>query len=318
MEAMSIHFECPKNEKFAIRPFLGGVNGISGVSSLSKPVSSLWQKKRTALEQDYIVLPEQEWLHGIATRPGIMKQFVASKMTVLAREIPQSATPSGANHQESDRAFESTAFSGFKTEGEGGTIEWQVTGRDDVGGIQLQIIPQFHRPDIFAGSVKNIIRDYSLEYDDDQSNSDDMEWISDPHAVSWLWSFEDPPGQTLRPRSLQTSKSQQRDTYAEGLHEYDVLKSPSEMGLRPGDLIYVKDMKSCQQGRPKVLSDLLTEGPSLLASTDVIELELCPRKPKAWTFNVQVKDGSPALKLVVRSVPVTIATEPDLTKSPGR
>jgi hypothetical protein len=41
---------------------------------------------------------------------------------------------------------------------------------------------------------------------------------------------------------------------------------------------------------------------------DVVELELGLHKPKAWTFNVQIKDGSPALSLLVRVALVIIAT----------
>ncbi|KAJ2971626.1 hypothetical protein NUW58_g9363 [Xylaria curta] len=37
----------------------------------------------------------------------------------------------------------------------GGTIEWQMTGKDEVGGIQLQIIPQFRLGRMFAGSMKD-------------------------------------------------------------------------------------------------------------------------------------------------------------------
>ncbi len=37
----------------------------------------------------------------------------------------------------------------------GASVEWQVTGRDEVGGLQLQIIPTFDVERICASSVKN-------------------------------------------------------------------------------------------------------------------------------------------------------------------
>jgi hypothetical protein len=55
--------------------------------------------------QDYLVLPEQPWLDGFAVQKGVIRQFVAM--------------PLGAGY----------------------SIEEQITGRADTGGIQLQVFP---------------------------------------------------------------------------------------------------------------------------------------------------------------------------------
>src|SRR2546421_12446052 len=79
MEAMWINFDCAPGKRFAVRPFLGGVNGITGeptvgdMRTLVRQINHLSRKT-----QDYIVLPEQMWLDGIATSPGIVRQFVAA------------------------------------------------------------------------------------------------------------------------------------------------------------------------------------------------------------------------------------------------
>src|SRR5271168_839982 len=89
MEAMWINFESLNNKKFAIRPFLGGVNGISGEASTGNMASLLRQMNPLTLKQDYIVLPVQKWLDGIATSPGIVKQFVAANMAPPRRATNQ-------------------------------------------------------------------------------------------------------------------------------------------------------------------------------------------------------------------------------------
>ncbi|KAI5855159.1 hypothetical protein BZA05DRAFT_442822 [Tricharina praecox] len=57
--------------------------------------------------QDYVVVPPQPWLNGIATSPGVVKQFVA---------VP------------------------YKL---GYSVEHQVTGSETVRGIEFEIIPSF-------------------------------------------------------------------------------------------------------------------------------------------------------------------------------
>jgi hypothetical protein len=70
MEAMWINFESVKGTKFVIRPFLGGVNGISGEAPTGNMASLLRQMNSLTPKQDYVVLPDQKWLDGIATTPG--------------------------------------------------------------------------------------------------------------------------------------------------------------------------------------------------------------------------------------------------------
>ena len=68
---MWIKFEATR--KFALKILLGGVNGISGRGA-GDPSQSIEGPKYM---QDYIVVPGQPWLDGIATAPGQIKQFVA-------------------------------------------------------------------------------------------------------------------------------------------------------------------------------------------------------------------------------------------------
>lgn len=66
---MLIQFKAKR--KFALKILLGSVNGISGETvDLNKPA-------QPNPEQDYVVVPGQPWLSGIATAPGQVKQFVA-------------------------------------------------------------------------------------------------------------------------------------------------------------------------------------------------------------------------------------------------
>jgi len=66
---------------------------------------TLWSNELPAAEQDYLVLPDQPWLDGFCTEKGIVRQFVATRL------------------------------------GDGITVEEQVTGRAEFGGIQLIFYP---------------------------------------------------------------------------------------------------------------------------------------------------------------------------------
>ena len=55
-----------RNSKYAIRINVGNINAISGLSI-----------QEVATRQDYVVVPGQPWLDGIAVEPGIVRQFVA-------------------------------------------------------------------------------------------------------------------------------------------------------------------------------------------------------------------------------------------------
>ena len=65
----------------------------------------LWQTDLQPDPQNYLVLPEQPWLDGFAVRKGVIRQFVAM--------------PLGAGY----------------------SAEEQITGKADMGGIQLQVFP---------------------------------------------------------------------------------------------------------------------------------------------------------------------------------
>ncbi|KAK6542244.1 hypothetical protein TWF694_006207 [Orbilia ellipsospora] len=91
---------------WAIRIFLGGVNGISGEPMVPNMGTVLKKQNGVTNFQDYIVAPPQKWLDGIATAPGIVRQFVG---------VPRNS---------------------------GYSVEQQVTGWDNVGGLQLEFIPR--------------------------------------------------------------------------------------------------------------------------------------------------------------------------------
>ena len=111
-EAMWISFS--SRSAFALRIFAGGINGITGESRTAP------QGKDGDRKQDYLVLPDQPWLDGIAVRPGIIRQFVA--------------VPSGSGY----------------------SIEHQITGADTVGGVQFEVIPR--NPNVGNGSTPVFVK----------------------------------------------------------------------------------------------------------------------------------------------------------------
>ncbi|GKT47966.1 uncharacterized protein ColSpa_08147 [Colletotrichum spaethianum] len=105
-EAMWISFSA--NAPFAIKIYIGGVNAVSGFPMTENDKTK--EKRLKMLNsgkqiQDYVVVPEQNWLDGIVSEDGKIRQFVAQ--------------PKG---------------SGF-------SVEAQVTGDEKVGGIQIELIP---------------------------------------------------------------------------------------------------------------------------------------------------------------------------------
>lgn len=101
-EAMWMSFH--SRREFAIKIYLGGVNGISGepmIPTNPKPA------KEAARKQDYLVVPTQPWIDGVVVSPGLVKQFVAMPF------------------------------------GSGYSVEKQVTGEESVGGIQFEVIPVY-------------------------------------------------------------------------------------------------------------------------------------------------------------------------------
>ncbi|KAK4139151.1 uncharacterized protein C8A04DRAFT_33378 [Dichotomopilus funicola] len=156
-EAVWIQFQYKSEldrKKFVIRPFLGGVNGISGEASVGNMGSVL--RRPNTPKQDYIVLPEQRWLDGVATRPGIVKQFVATAMVPPQRGPPREQRVSCGTGRVKLHGKSRRDDTDEETQGPiGASIEWQVTGGDEVGGLQLQIIPTFDLEKMCVSSAKN-------------------------------------------------------------------------------------------------------------------------------------------------------------------
>ena len=85
-EAMWLNFE-PTTAGYtcAVRIFMGHVNALSG-NTMEETASY----QDGELEQDYIVVPGQQWLDGICVAPGVVRQFVA---------MPRTSHTQSSNHQ---------------------------------------------------------------------------------------------------------------------------------------------------------------------------------------------------------------------------
>ncbi|KAL2867674.1 uncharacterized protein BJX67DRAFT_352058 [Aspergillus lucknowensis] len=96
-EALWINFNNRDSSTYyAIRVNIGHINAISGLDIYEKTD-----------KQDYVVVPGQKWLDGIAVGPGLVRQFVAMPL------------------------------------GSGYTVEGQISGKECFGGIQIEIIPSY-------------------------------------------------------------------------------------------------------------------------------------------------------------------------------
>lgn len=93
-EAMWLNFSCPSWRPRALQVGVGKVCAVSGKS---------WSGNLSKKKQNYMVLPKQPWLDGIATGYGTIRQFVAMPL------------------------------------GMGYTVEGQVTGEETFGGVQLKV-----------------------------------------------------------------------------------------------------------------------------------------------------------------------------------
>ncbi|KAK0738886.1 hypothetical protein B0T18DRAFT_492746 [Schizothecium vesticola] len=253
LEAMWINFQCHRGKRFVVRPYLGGVNGITGEHVLGDMGSLLRKMNKLAKDQDYIVLPNQKWLDGVSTAPGIVKQFVATETALPCRA---ESTPTTL-HQREPAAFstQSRQDSGIgEPESVGASIEWQVTGHDSVGVIQLQIIPEFDVANISAVSLKDTC-------------------ISSPGGAK-LESYDET-----------------RETPAQ---LYDVLKTPKELGLPVGSVLHLRDLETRQRSRPKTVADLIQENPAHLEGETSKEQEIeimCLSPPPVIEFAVVTLAG---------------------------
>ena len=105
-EAMWINFNSHK--PYAIKIFVGGVNVVSGEPAIETAAARL--RRRTLLSQnksiqDYLVVPAQPWIDGIATSAGKVRQFVAMPVCT------------------------------------GYSVEAQMAGEEVTGGIQFEVTP---------------------------------------------------------------------------------------------------------------------------------------------------------------------------------
>ncbi|KAH7411940.1 integral membrane protein [Phaeosphaeria sp. MPI-PUGE-AT-0046c] len=117
-EAMWIKFRCSQHWVYMIKIHVGGVNAISGEHAMEDGGTKLRRLAKLARQhkkgntknislplQDYIIVPGQEWLDGVADSDGTVRQFVSM--------------PFASGH----------------------SVEAQITGNDATGGIQFEIVP---------------------------------------------------------------------------------------------------------------------------------------------------------------------------------
>jgi len=57
-------------QPYAIRVFVGGVNGITGEPMVPDMSTLLKARNGVPIKQDYVVVPPQPWLDGVAVAPG--------------------------------------------------------------------------------------------------------------------------------------------------------------------------------------------------------------------------------------------------------
>jgi hypothetical protein len=100
-EAMWLSF---KGDPTAVKVAAGKVNAVSGKTWSQELVGADTTDSRNPV-QDYMVVPQQPWLDGFNVGKAVIKQFVAMPL------------------------------------GMGYTVEAQVTGKEDFGGLQLLIVP---------------------------------------------------------------------------------------------------------------------------------------------------------------------------------
>jgi hypothetical protein len=73
-EAMSIYFKA--KHPFAIIVYVGGVNAISGAPKEERKLDT-YARICGLPYQDYLVVPQQKWLDGVAISPGLVRQPIA-------------------------------------------------------------------------------------------------------------------------------------------------------------------------------------------------------------------------------------------------
>ena len=105
-EAMWIEFESPTGYPFAVKVATGKRCAITGESWMEGLVEGeRVTRKETINLQNYVVVPPQKFLDGFCTNTGVVRQFVAMPL------------------------------------GSGATVEEQLTGKAEFGGLQFQVYP---------------------------------------------------------------------------------------------------------------------------------------------------------------------------------
>lgn len=106
---MWINWHCKSRQAYHIKIYVGGVNAISGEPAVENAATRLRQQEKlrqgVRALQDYVTVPGQRWLDGIADSNGTVRQFVA--------------TPFGS----------------------GQSVETQITGEEVTGGTQFEVTP---------------------------------------------------------------------------------------------------------------------------------------------------------------------------------
>jgi hypothetical protein len=92
---------------------------------------------------------------------------------------------------------------------------------------------------------------------------------------------------------------------------YDVLLTPAELNLKAGDTIHMKDLKSTAKPRPRVVLDLLDEGPLKVTDQGIVELEAVHDSYSKWVFDIKLLGSQdPPISLSVRAFNLTQCSQP--------
>jgi len=107
-EALWIKFDSEK--PYAVKLFVGGVNAVSGRPLVETLGTTAGQQNPSPHQhkpvQDYMIVPDQRWIDGIAVEPGVVRQFVAM--------------PTGSGY----------------------SVEVQVTGNEEFAGMLFSVTPR--------------------------------------------------------------------------------------------------------------------------------------------------------------------------------
>jgi hypothetical protein len=81
---------------------------------------------------------------------------------------------------------------------------------------------------------------------------------------------------------------------------YNALRTPKEEGLKPSDIIYIKDIRKQRESRPKVVGDIPFKSPASLNPHNVIEIDIYYKEATENIFYVRLpNDSGPLMSLKV-------------------